>query len=99
MQCGSAVEKYRMLSNDLFENVPDDGFLLLHHLLGLLDRSAMPRGFQLVIDERLEELESHFLRQTALIEPEFWPDDDNRASGIVHALAEQVLTEPPLLAL
>src|SRR2546430_12561961 len=46
----------------------NDGFLLLDHLLGLLDGGAMALRFELVIDERLEELERHLLRQTALME-------------------------------
>ena len=59
----------------------------------------MARGFQPVIDERLEKLERHFLRQTALVQLQFGADDDDRAAGIVHALAEQVLAETALLAL
>src|SRR5256885_598955 len=88
-----------MLTNDVFENVPHDGFLLLDHFLGLLDGGAVALRFELVIDERLEELEGHFLGQTALIELELRANHDDRAAGIVHALAEQVLAEAPLLAL
>ena len=58
-----------------------------------------PRGFQAVIDERLEKLERHLLRQTALVKLQFGADDDDRAAGIIHALAEQVLAEAALLAL
>src|SRR5207302_10789281 len=53
---------------------------------------------QLAHDERLEELERHLLRQTAFVELEVVADDDDRAAGVVDALAEQVLTEPALLA-
>jgi len=49
-----------MLTDYVFENVPNDGFLLLNHLLGLLDGRAVALGFELVIDERLEKLERHF---------------------------------------
>src|SRR4029077_2092807 len=99
MQRGSAVQKNRMLADDVLENVPNDGFLLFDHFLGLLDGGAVAEGFELVIDERLEKLERHFLRQTALIEAEFRADDDDGAAGIVHALAEEVLAEAALLAL
>src|SRR5215472_2522667 len=88
-----------MLANDVFQDVPDHRFLLLHHFLGLLDGGAVALGLQLVIDEGLEQLEGHFLRQTALIELELRANHDNRAAGIVHALAEQVLAETALLAL
>src|SRR5258707_1893731 len=59
----------------------------------------MALGFELVINERLEELERHLLRQTALVEFQFRADDDHGAAGIVHALAEKVLAETALLAL
>ena len=69
------------------------------HFLGLLDGGAVARGFEPVIDERLEKLERHLLRQTALVQLQFGADDDDGAAGIVHALAEQVLAEAALLAL
>src|SRR5271157_4579267 len=99
MQGGSAVEEHGMFADDILEDVPHDGFLLLDHFLGLLDGSAVTLGFELVIDEGLEELEGHLLGQTTLIELELGADDDNGASGIVHALAEEVLAEAALLAL
>ena len=70
-----------------------------HHFLGLLDGGAVAGGFQAVIDERLEKLERHFLRQTALVQLQFGADDDDGAAGVVHALAQQVLAEAALLAL
>src|SRR5271168_147723 len=88
-----------MLADDVFENVPNDRLLLLDHFLGLLDGGAVPLRFELVIDERLEELERHLLGQTALVEFQFGADDDDGAAGIVDALAEKVLAEAALLAL
>src|SRR5262245_53313913 len=99
VQRGSAVQQNRMLADDVFENVPNDRFLLLDHFLRLLDGGAVTEGFELVIDEGLKELERHFLRQTALIEAEFRADDDDGTAGIVHALTEEVLAEAALLAL
>ena len=58
-----------------------------------------PLRFELVIDERLEKLERHFLRQTALVEFQFRADNDDGAAGIVDALAEKILAEAALLAL
>jgi len=80
---------------------PNDRFLLLDHFLGLLDGGAMALGFELVIDERLEELERHLLGQSRhWWSLSFRADDDNRAAGVVHALAEKVSGgKRPLLAL
>jgi hypothetical protein len=65
---GGAVQKHGMLANDVLEDVPNDGILLLDHFFGLLDGGAVALRFKLVVDEGLEELESHLLGQTALIE-------------------------------
>ena len=54
---------------------------------------------QALDDERLEQLERHLLGQTALVQLELRADDDDRTARVVHALAEQVLAEPALLAL
>src|SRR5208283_4061526 len=99
VQGGGAVEEHGMFANDVLEDVPHDGFLLLDHFLGLLNGGAVTLGFELVIDEGLEELESHLLGQTALMELELGANDDDGAPGIVHALAEKVLAEAALLAL
>src|SRR5260370_6288629 len=88
-----------MLVDHVLENVPHYRFLLLDHFLGLLDGGAVPLGLELVIDEGLEELERHRLRETALIELELGTDDDDGTARVVHALAEEVLPETALLAL
>ena len=75
------------------------GDLALHDLLGALHRLGDALLDELVDDERLEQLERHQLRQAALMQLELGTDDDDRTARVVHALAEQVLTEPALLAL
>src|SRR3954463_96255 len=94
-----AVQQHRMLADDLFEDVPDLGTLLLHHLLRRLDGVDVAALFQLVVDERLEQLERHLLRKTALVQAQRRADDDHGAARVVDALAEQVLPEATLLAL
>ena len=94
-----AVEEDRVLLDDLFEDVPDLGTLLLDHLLRALDGGDEAALFELVVDERLEQLERHLLRQAALVQLELGAHDDDRTARVVDALAEQVLAEPPLLAL
>ena len=67
--------------------------------LARLDRRDQVALFELVVDERREQLERHLLRQAALVQLELGTDDDHRTTGVVDALAEQVLAEPTLLAL
>ena len=99
MQGRRAVEHHRMLADHLVEDVPNLRLLLLDQLLGLLHRGGQTLGVEPRIDERLEQLERHLLRQAALVQLELGTDHDHRAAGIVDALAEQVLAEPALLAL
>src|SRR5579884_3859609 len=51
---------------------------------------------QLVVNEWLEKLEGHLFGQTALMELEFRPHDNHGATGVIDALAEQVLAEAAL---
>src|SRR5262245_66251602 len=93
------VQKDWMLTNHFLEHVPHFRTLQFDHLLRLLDRGDETALFELVVDERLEELERHLLRQPALMQFQLGTDDDDGAAGVVDALAEQVLAEPALLAL
>ena len=99
VQRRSTVEHDRVFVDHLFEDVPDDRILVLNHLLGSLRRHGETAEHELVEDERLEELESHELRQTALVQTEFRTHRNNGTAGVVDALAEQVLTEAAALAL
>ena len=94
-----AVEQHRVVLDDLFQDLVHLGALPLHDLLGPLDRLGDALLHQLVDDERLEQLDRHRLGQAALVQPELRAHHDDRAAGVVHPLAEQVLAEPALLAL
>ena len=59
----------------------------------------MSQLFEAANDKRLEQYERHFLGQPALVELELRADDNDRASGIIDALAEQVLAEATAFAL
>src|SRR5262249_31046432 len=54
---------------------------------------------ELRVDERLEELERHLLRQAALMQLQLRTHHDDRTAGIVDALAQEVLAEAALFAL
>ena len=99
MERRRAVEQHRMLADHVVEDVPDVLAFLLDHLLGALDGRDVALLLELGVDERLEQLERHLLGQSALMEPEFGTDHDDRAARVVHALAEQVLPKAPGLAL
>ena len=84
----SAVQKDRMLLDDVLESVPDSDIDLLDFLLRVLDVGRLLGLDEPLHDERLEELERHLLRETALIDLQVRTDDNNRTSGIVDTLAE-----------
>src|SRR5512139_62933 len=88
-----------MLADHLVEDVPDFLAFLFDPLLRLLKGHREALGVEARVDEWLEQLERHLLRQAALVQLELRTGHDDRAARIVDALAEQVLTEAPLLAL
>ena len=94
-----AVQEHRVLLDDLFEGVPHLVRRLLDELLGGLDRGRDALLLEAVVDEGLEELEGHLLREAALVELQLGPDDDDGPARVVDALAEEVLAEAARLAL
>ena len=98
VQGGRPVEHHRMLPHHFVQDVPDLRGLPVHQALGHLDGGGVAPGHQLMEDEGLEELQGHLLGQAALVQLQFRADDDDRAAGVVHPFAQQVLPEPPLLA-
>ncbi len=88
-----------MLLDDFFEHVPHMGAAPLDHPLGRLDVLGQFQVDQALHDKRLEQFERHLLGQTALVQAQGGPDNDDRTARVVHALSQQVLAEAPLLAL
>ena len=93
MQRRRAIQHDRMFANDVFENIPDQRLLGLHHFLGGLNGRCSTQHFQLVENERLEQFQRHFLWQPALMQLQRRADHNDGTTGVVHTLAEQVLTE------
>ncbi|RMO83569.1 hypothetical protein ALQ34_05340 [Pseudomonas syringae pv. maculicola] len=93
------VQKHRVFANDFGKNVPDFWQLALDHFLGCFDGRGQATHFQLAENERLEQLESHFLRQTALVQTQGRTYGNYRTTRVVNTLTEQVLTETTLLTL
>src|SRR5258708_40214204 len=86
VQRRSSVQQNRMTSRYLFQDVPDFRFLRFDHLLRATNRVDVSQFFYPPDDERFEKDQRHLLRQTALVQFEFWSDHDNRTAGIIDAL-------------
>ena len=99
VQGRGAVQQHRMAAGHFFENVPHLGGLAFDQLLGRPHGVDIAQFLEAADDEGLEQDERHLLGQTALVQLEFRTDDDDRAAGVIHALAQQVLAEAPALAL
>src|SRR6185437_6390084 len=94
-----AVEQDRVFADHLVEDVPNLRLLLFNQLFRLLDGRRQSLRVEARIDEGLEQLQRHLLRQAALMQLQLRTDDDDRAAGIIDALAQQVLAESALFAL
>ena len=99
VQGRSTVQQHGMLVNDFFKDVPNLRIPAFQHALGALDCVGETAFLQFSDDERLVKLEGNLLGKTALPKLQIRTHHDDRTSGVVHPLAEQVLTEAPLLAL
>ncbi len=93
------VEHHRVTRDDLLQDVPDVLVLALKHALGRLDGIGQGQLLEAPDDEGLEQLQRDLLGQATLLQAQLRPDDNDGPCGVVHALAEQVLTEATLLAL
>ena len=99
VQCRRPVQQHGMLTNHLCEDIPDFRWLSLNHLFGSLDRAGQSAMFQLAKNERLEQLQRHFLGQTTLMQPQGRTGHNYRTSGVVDPLTQKILAETALLAL
>ena len=99
MEGRGAVEEHVVPADDLVEDLVRLFRLGVDHTAGGPDVVREFLRDEFLDDERFEEFERHLLRESALVELELRTDDDDGASGVVHALAEEVLAEPALLAL
>ncbi len=99
VQGGGPVEQHGMLFNDLLHNVPHFRAHPVHHLLGAFDVVGNTLFHKLLHDKGLKQLQGHFLGQAALVEAQFRTDHNYGTAGIVHAFAQEVLAETPLLTL
>ena len=97
VQGRSTVEQHGMLFDNILQCVPYLRACLFHFLLCILDVGSLLSLVQSFHNEGLEQLKSHFLRQTALIDFQTGAYHDNGTAGVVNTLTQQVLTEASLL--
>ena len=93
------VQKNRVLSNDLFQTIPNRWVHSINHPLRGLDVLSNSLFNQGLHYERLEQFKCHFLRNSALVKLQVWPDDNNRSTRVVNPLTKKVLSESSFLTL
>ena len=86
-----------MLTDNLGQNVPNFGWFTFYHLLGRFNGARQAAMLQLAEDKGLEELQSHFLRQSTLMQSQCWASHNHRSTRVINALTQEVLTEATLL--
>ena len=99
VQRGGAVQQNRMLLGHLFQHVPYLNGLALNQFLGGSYGMHVAKFLEPPNDERLEQNQCHLLGQAALMQLQVRPDHDHGTAGVIHTLAEKILTEATALAL
>ena len=97
VECRRPVQENGVLADDLSEDIPHLWRLTLNHFLGSLDGARQATELELAEDERLKKLQCHLLGQPALVQLERRAGHNHGTTGVVHTLAQQVLTETTLL--
>ena len=80
------VQQYRMLFNNILEDIPYLGFSALYLTFSALNIGSDPASDLALHNEGLEQLQSHFLRQTALMHLQLRAYYDYGTTGIVDTL-------------
>jgi len=98
VQRRGAVQQDGVVLDDFFQGVPDEVIGPVDQAAGGFDVVGMASLDNFLHDERLKQLKRHFFGQAALVQLEFRADDDNRTTGVVDTLTEEVLAETALFA-
>ena len=98
VQCWRTVQQYGVLANHFSENIPHFRWLAFNHLLGCFNGGSETTGLQFAKDKGLEQFQRHFLGQTTLVQAQGGANNNDRTSGVINTLTQQVLTEAALLA-
>ncbi len=90
------VQHHRMSLQNIFKNIPYDGFFTVNQLAGRLHRFHDTSFNQFTDDKRFEQFGRHILGQSAFVQFQFRTYHDYGTTGIVNAFPEQVLAETTL---
>ena len=93
------VQQHGVFLDHLFENVPHDRVVVLDLFFRRLDGGGNAHLLEAGEDERLEQFQRHELGQATLVQLERGAHGNHGTTGIVNALAQQVLAEATALAL
>ena len=92
------VQQYAVFFDHIIKGVKDLRLFSFDHFFCALDCGNKSLFIQLVIDERLEELQGHFFREPALMQTKIRAHNNDRSSGIVHTFSKEILSESSLFA-
>ena len=98
MQRRSTVEEYRMSFQYVLQNLPHHRLFAVHNTLGRFYGLHKATLEHLADDKRLEQLACHILGKSTFVHFQLGTNHDNRTTGIVDTLTQQVLTETALLS-
>src|SRR5476651_2027305 len=90
------VQQYRVFADNFVQDIPNDSFFALNHFLSGFDGGGEATQLQFAVDERFEQFQCHFLRQTTLVQTQVWTYGDNGTTRVVDTFTQQVLTETTL---
>ena len=96
MQCRGTVQENWMFFDYLFQGFPytrTDSFYLAFSSLNI---GCLTTLYQTFHNERFEQFQCHFFRQTTLVHFKFRTYYDNGTTRVVNTFTKQVLTETTL---
>ena len=80
VKCRSTVQHNRMLFDYIFKHIPYFRLKTLYHFLSILNIVSSSALNKFFYNKRLEQLDCHFFRKTALIDLQFRSYNDNGTS-------------------
>ena len=86
VQSRCTIEEYGMLFNYILKDIPNFGFSTFNLAFSTLNIGSNAAGNQALHNEGLEQLQSHFLRQAALMHFQLGANNDYRTAGVVNTL-------------
>ena len=84
VQCRRTVQEYWVFTNNFFQDIPNFNSFFFNHTFSSFNCRSQTIHFQLSVNERFEQFQSHFLRQTALVKFKLRTNGNNGTTGIVN---------------